>query len=158
MGVSVYTPTQALKALEYKEIDIIQVPYNILDRRLDQCGFFQRTKKEGVTVFARSVLLQGLLTMNVNELPPQLQAAKPLLNDFENLCKKANATRLEAAISFVHAHEGIDFGIIGVNTLQQLNQILNIFKKKRNDRLIDQLANHFNHVDEKVINPTRWNK
>lgn len=158
IGVSVYTPKQAFKALEYKEIDMIQVPYNLFDRRLDKEGFFQETKKQPVTVLARSILLQGLLTMKVNELPASLQAAKPYLMELERLCQEEDCTRLEAALQFVHTHEGIDVGIIGVDTLQQLQQILSLFKKKRNDRLISRLSDAFDNVDEKVIDPTGWNK
>jgi len=156
IGVSVYTPVQALKALEYKEIDIIQVPYNIFDRRLDHFGFFQKAKKDGVTVFARSILLQGLLTMKIDQLPRHLMAAKHYLKDFENLCKEAHISQLEAAIHFVNAHDGIDYGIFGVDNLQQLTQILEILNKKRNNVLNHQLYDRFTNVEEKVINPTLW--
>ena len=45
IGVSLYTPEQALKALDYDFIDIIQIPYNVLDRRLDKCNFLKKLRR-----------------------------------------------------------------------------------------------------------------
>jgi aryl-alcohol dehydrogenase-like predicted oxidoreductase len=71
VGISVYTPDEAIKALEY-DIDIVQLPYNIFDRRLDQLGFFEQSKARGIAVFARSPLLQGLLAMAPGRIPEDM--------------------------------------------------------------------------------------
>lgn len=41
VGVSVYAPAEAEEALAYDGLDVIEVPYNVLDRRLDRSGFFE---------------------------------------------------------------------------------------------------------------------
>ena len=41
----VYEPEEALKAVDDVRIDIIQIPYNVLDKRLDRVGFFTKAKK-----------------------------------------------------------------------------------------------------------------
>ena len=73
IGVSVYSPDEALHAIGCDPIGIIQVPYNVFDSRRDKCGFFEDAGKAGKTVYARSVLLQGLLTMSPDELPDKMR-------------------------------------------------------------------------------------
>lgn len=88
IGVSIYTPEEAMKALEYPVIGVIQIPYNIFDHRLDRCGFFERAKAQNVKVFARSSLLQGLLMMNPNNLPERVGFAKGYLEKFRDICSQ----------------------------------------------------------------------
>ena len=45
IGVSIYEPEEAMLAADDKRIDCIQVPYNVLDKRLDQAGFFKLANK-----------------------------------------------------------------------------------------------------------------
>ena len=54
IGVSIYSPEDAMRAAEDSRIDVIQVPYNVLDQRLDGCGFFECAKGNQKEVFARS--------------------------------------------------------------------------------------------------------
>ena len=58
IGVSIYEPDDALNAVRDPDVDYIQIPYNVLDQRLDQTDFFELADKNGVTVFARSAFLQ----------------------------------------------------------------------------------------------------
>ena len=39
IGVSVYTPDEFLKCLKFKNLDCIQIPYNILDHRWNNLDF-----------------------------------------------------------------------------------------------------------------------
>ena len=51
-GVSVYSPHKAIEAMEIDEIDIIQFPYNILDRRFERAGVFDvavKKKKKSIS-------------------------------------------------------------------------------------------------------------
>ena len=42
-------------------IDVVQIPYNILDKRVIYSGWYRKLKKIGIEVHARSIFLQGLL-------------------------------------------------------------------------------------------------
>jgi predicted oxidoreductase len=64
VGVSVYDPEAALKYSMIPDIDIIQVPFNIFDRRLIDNGFY-KTKKE---IYIRSVFLRGAVFLLPEEL------------------------------------------------------------------------------------------
>ena len=41
IGVSVYSPEQAKKILENYDIDIIQIPFNLLDQRFKESGLLE---------------------------------------------------------------------------------------------------------------------
>ena len=59
IGVSVYDLDQLNFVLENFEIDIIQLPFNIFDRRFFNNGMLRRLDKKGIEVHGRSIFLQG---------------------------------------------------------------------------------------------------
>lgn len=156
VGVSVYSPEEAMKALEYKAIQAIQIPYNVFDHRLDKVGFFQKAKDQGLTVYARSTLLQGLLMMDVTELPKKMIFAKKYLRDYRDICDKYQITPLKASVGYVGGHQGIDYIVFGVDSLEQLKEYLAIQDSVLPDEMINELCNRFGEVEERLINPTMW--
>ncbi len=156
IGVSVYSPKEALKALEYPQIGIIQVPYNVFDQRLDQCGFFDMAKKQGVQIFARSSLLQGLLAMQPSRLPRHMDFAKPYLLKFLSICDDYCLSPLQAAIGYVASHPHIDYVVFGVDNTRQLFEYSAVLREKLPSQVRDTLADVFHEVDEKLVNPSFW--
>ena len=61
IGVSVYSSKQIDRVLDNYQIDLVQLPLNILDQRLLNGGQLNRLKEYDVEIHARSVFLQGLL-------------------------------------------------------------------------------------------------
>ena len=157
IGASLYTPEQALKALDYDFIDIIQIPYNVLDRRLDKCNFFEKAAEIGISVYTRSVLLQGLLMMNPQTLPPNMKFAEPYVREFQNLCTKNNIGFLEGAVYFVLNHEYIDYLVFGVDNLTQLNEYISLYQNSKTIQTDDIFSSAFSEVNERVIMPNVWN-
>ncbi|MFH1709891.1 MAG: aldo/keto reductase, partial [bacterium] len=47
IGVSIYTPEEAERALSIDDIEAIQVPFNLIDKRLLKNGFLKRAKNKG---------------------------------------------------------------------------------------------------------------
>ena len=47
--------------LKKYNFDVVQCPFNILDRRILNSGYFDKLKKLGKETHARSIFLQGLL-------------------------------------------------------------------------------------------------
>ena len=158
IGVSIYTPEEAMKALEYAQIGAIQIPYNVFDRRLDKCGFFEKALSQGVTVYARSSLLQGLLMMDPENLPERVIFAKKYLFEFLRLCKQFEISPLNAAIGYVSNKKGIDYVVFGVDNIQQLAEYIEIEGKKTPQGLVEAFDAAFEEVEEKLVNPALWNK
>lgn len=155
VGVSIYTPDEALKALEY-DIDIIQVPYNIFDNRLDKVNFFKKAKEKNIIIFARSSLMQGLALMDYNNLPLNVLFAKDYLIQFDDLCKKYDIDRLNAAVNYVASNEQIDYIVFGTDNLSQFKEYMTIKDKKLPIEFINDIKNCFVNVSEKLVNPTLW--
>lgn len=157
IGVSVYSPSEAMKALEYQEMDVIQIPYNIFDRRLDKCGFFKDAEKRGVEVYARSSLLQGLALMKPEFLPENMKFASKYLRRFHTTCESYGISPLEAAIGFVGNHRKIDYVVFGVDSEEQLKEYISMRDRSIPDKLLKSLELEFEVVEEKLVNPTLWN-
>lgn len=156
VGVSIYTPDEAMKALEYEEINAIQIPYNIFDQRLDKSGFFEKAIKQNIIVFARSTMLQGLALMESDKLPVHMQFASEYLKKFSNLCNKYAFTPIQAAVGYVEKHEGINFIVFGVDCLNQLKEYINVQNTQIPESMIEEIHHTFANVEERLVNPTLW--
>ena len=62
-GVSIYDPEDTISLVNNPNIDIIQVPFNLFDRRLVDNNFFEIAKKTNKKIFIRSIYLQGLFCL-----------------------------------------------------------------------------------------------
>jgi aryl-alcohol dehydrogenase-like predicted oxidoreductase len=69
IGVSIYDPKE-LDSLPTKfKFDLVQAPYNIIDRRLALSGWLTKLHQAGTEIHVRSVFLQGLLLMKAEKKP-----------------------------------------------------------------------------------------
>ncbi len=153
VGISVYTPKEAAAALQY-DLDIVQVPYNVYDRRLDSTAFFETASARGIMIVARSVLLQGLLTMP--EVPEKLPVAAPYVKNFRETCDQLHLSPLEGAVGFAVRHPDIDCLLFGVDSKRQLGEVLSAARKKMDDGAYRILCRSFAHVPECVFMPQLW--
>lgn len=157
IGVSVYTPEEAMKALEYNEIKVIQVPYNVFDQRLDQCSFFQKAKKKGVEIYARSTLLQGLIMMEPDRLPERMRFASGYLKQFLDICSEYGIAPLKAAVGYVGASPDIDYMVFGADNKTQLAECISMQEERIPAGMVSDLRAAFEAVEEKLVNPVLWN-
>ena len=68
-GISVYRYQDAIKAMDFDCFDIIQMPFNIFDQAYYSKGIFRKAEKRNKIVFLRSIFLQGLLLMDIEDIP-----------------------------------------------------------------------------------------
>jgi D-threo-aldose 1-dehydrogenase len=122
IGVSVYAADDPVALAERFRPDVMQLPFSLLDQRLLENGSLMRLKELGVEVHARSLFLQGLLFME--ELPVKLRHAAPHLAHVRNGLKEASLTPLAAALGFVLAQPEIAFGLVGVTSGKELDEII----------------------------------
>lgn len=156
IGVSIYTPDEAMKALEYSEIDAIQIPYNIFDHRLDKCEFFKKASEKGIIVYARSSLLQGLAVMDPRCLPERVAFAKDYLLQYDSICNIYKISRLSAAIGYVTNKQEIDYVVFGVDNKPQLQEYIMLEGASIPKDMIRHIREVFIDVPEKLINPVMW--
>jgi aryl-alcohol dehydrogenase-like predicted oxidoreductase len=120
IGVSVYTDAELRAAAAVPWIDLVQLPFNLLDNHHLRGEGIAMAKAAGKTVHARSPFLQGLFFMEPAHLPPRLA---PLRAPLEGL--HAEAARLglgigELAMGYALSQPGIDGVVFGVDSFDQL--------------------------------------
>jgi aryl-alcohol dehydrogenase-like predicted oxidoreductase len=124
IGVSIYDPADLDELMQAMEIDLVQAPYNVFDRRLFRSGWLDRLHRQGVEVHARSAFLQGLLLMRESELPSQFAPWRPLLSLWAQWRREQGLSAVRASLGFVLRTAGIDRVIVGVETAAQLQEIV----------------------------------
>ena len=157
IGVSVYEPEEALRVVQSGIWDMIQIPYNVLDQRLDETDFFELAKKNHVKVFARSAFLQGLLLMAPEQLPPHLQKAGLYVEKFRQIVANNHYATEEGAMLYSYCHPGIDYVVFGVDTEAQLIKNIEICEKaERFNACWKELHGAFVNVPREIVVPSLW--
>ena len=151
IGFSIYEFSDLDFLLKKYKFDIIQCPFNILDRRLVDDGYLKILKKNNIKVHVRSVFLQGVLVnQSLSSHPYFIRWKKKLDKWFEYLqIKKIHP--VEACLSYVLS-SGIDKIILGISNPNELGEIL----ESRYIKKI-KLLKIFTIRDKKLINPSVWN-
>ncbi|MDZ5632388.1 aldo/keto reductase [Janthinobacterium sp. GMG1] len=155
IGVSVYTGQQIDAVLARFQIDLIQLPINVLDQRLLHSGHLRKLKQAGVEIHARSVFLQGLLLMAPSDLPAHFDDVREHLAAYHRFIARQGLTSLQAALGFVTGLEEIDHVVCGVNSSAQLQEICMA------DRYVAASGEHVGYdafaiSDEALVNPALW--
>ena len=144
IGISVYDVASMKKIMKKINVDVIQLPYNILDRRFEK--FFKMIKSKKIKIYVRSVFLQGVLTSSVkNKITKSREIKK-----FNFFSSKNEISNINLCLSFVKKNKLVNKIILGVDNLGQLKQIMKIsnyryfnFESLKSDNL-------------NIIDPRRW--
>lgn len=154
IGYSLYEPSTLLKLLEAKLIpDIVQIPYNILDRKFEP--YFSLLKGYNIEIHARSVFLQGLFFKSVEELDSEFEDLISPFNELKEIEAKTKLEILTLALSFVIQNRSIDYVILGVEKAKQLKQIITASKKKLPEKVIEQIKS-IKLENQAILNPVNW--
>lgn len=157
IGVSIYEPEEAMQAVQDQRIDAIQIPYNVLDQRLDRCHFFACAKKNHKEIFARSAFLQGLLLMSPMEAEQKVRGSGAYVGCFQEIADEHHLSPSEAAMLFSIVHPQIDYTVFGVDTAKQLIDNLKIGEKISHFSMCyDKLRSMFQDVPKEIIVPSLW--
>lgn len=154
IGVSCYTQAEIVSITDQFELDILQVPVNVLDQRLVRTGVLDQLKSKGIEVHTRSAFLQGLILMSPNDLSDYFDPIKPHLKRCQAVMQSYNISPLACALGFLKTLTAIDRVIVGVNTLAQLEAIHSAMQATLPD--LDYTA--FAMDDPQRLDPRFWNK
>ncbi|WP_336933539.1 aldo/keto reductase [Acinetobacter bereziniae] len=153
IGVSIYTPDELDLIVNKYEIDIVQVPFNVLDQRLVVQGWLDRLSQNKIEIHVRSVFMQGLLLMNHQSRPDKFKKWSNEWNLWNNWLNRENLTALQGCLAYIKQFNQIDQIIVGVDNLNQLKAINEAFVKSYDHINFNGLP----HVrDEELLNPSKW--
>lgn len=151
IGVSVYDPAD-LDALDSRfAFDLVQAPFNVIDRRLATTGWLGRLRRRGVDVHARSVFLQGLLLMNAATRPAQFAPWDALFARWDRWLTDRGLTPVQACLGFVLAHAEFDRVVVGVDSATQLQEVLAAAVPAPFEYPPDLTCE-----DPRLVTPSRW--
>ena len=150
VGVSIYAPDELDRLWDVWKPDVIQAPFNVLDRRLVHSGWLDRLNDCGVVVHVRSAFLQGLLLMEPKNRPAWFAPWRSLLDDWSAWCASEQVTPLQAALAFARSQPGIARVVVGVDSRQHLAQILQATGKTL------AFPEALFCTDRELIEPSRW--
>lgn len=154
VGVSIYAPNELDAIWQHPtgwKPDLVQAPFNVLDRRLQSSGWMQKLQQSGVRLHTRSAFLQGLLLMPAERRPAWFAPWKPLLDDWQAWCAEQQVSPLQAAIQFACGQHEVECVVFGVDTTFQLQEILNCMLAPTPLVPTELCSDDINLVD-----PSRW--
>ena len=154
IGVSIYNPSEYEKIIKLLSIDIVQAPLNIVDQRLQVSGLLSELHTQQIEVHTRSTFLQGLLLIPRNKIPKKFNKWSMLWDNWLLQLKKHKLSPIKACLLYPLSIPKIDRVIVGVDSVNQLNEI--ILNSKFQLKKIDWSS--MISSDEKLINPFNWNK
>lgn len=153
IGVSIYAPSELENVMNVCAIDIVQAPFNIIDKRLQTSGWLQKLYDARIEVHTRSTFLQGLLLMPVTSIPVKFKHWLHLFEIWHRWLLDNNISATEACLGFVQDHPQIERIVVGVDSVWQLKQLIQAAKKIPNIKWPD-----INCFDEYLINPSKWSE
>ena len=153
IGVSVYDHKQLQSILENFDIDIVQLPFNILDKRLIDSGMLVKLQNRGIEVHARSVFLQGLLLMSNQDRPRKFHRWNALWKTWHEWLNDNQITALEAAIRHAVSMPEISKVLVGVDTKDQLKEII-----IASDGILPNIPAELYTNDVNLLNPSNWGR
>jgi aryl-alcohol dehydrogenase-like predicted oxidoreductase len=151
IGISIYDPEELDAIIPLYPIDIVQAPFNVLDRRIQQSGWLGKLQEMGVEMHARSTFLQGLLLMEKGERPVKYARWNDVWDAWHFWLKDTGITALEACIAFVMRCSEMKRVVLGVDSARHLREILGV---TQSGILIPPSCLASNDLD--LINPSRW--
>lgn len=152
IGVSIYDPYELDLVSEVMEIDLIQAPLNLVDRRLKNSGWLKRLHDKGIEVHTRSTFLQGLLLMPRSEIPQKFEYWSTIWDEWHSTLAELQITAVSACLSYPLSIPEVDRVVIGVDSLHQLQQIAQSSVQETQVSCLNIQCD-----DQRLINPSNWN-
>ena len=156
IGISVYSPEKAIQALNTDGIDMVQLPTNILDRRFETAGVFQLAEEKKKKIYIRSVFLQGLILMDIGEIPEKMSFVKPVIEKLESISNELKLSRKKLALDYIKSEMPNAKVVFGADTPLHVKENVACWEGELLPSSVDRVKKIFDCVDEKILNPTLW--
>lgn len=157
LGISVYTPEEALDALSDPQVAAMQVPLSALDRRMVAAGVLDRCRERDVAVFARSVFLQGALAAPNLPIGAYPERLRPYVDRFHREAARSGRSRASLALAYVRSIPGVAGFVIGAETIEQVRDNVALFEMEplgADER--NALEAALGSPDDDLVDISRW--
>jgi len=148
LGVSVYS-LEEVDRLKGCEFDLaFQFPYNFLDKRFETNNISKGKR------YARSIFLQGMLASNTDLRDNSPEELKKIHRKIHDFFARKKIVALNYAVQFAANSKCLDYFLFGVDTKEQLEQILSVdLQSYTPDDELNQLVSG---IDKDWFDPRKW--
>ncbi|PPR41500.1 MAG: hypothetical protein CFH22_00532 [Alphaproteobacteria bacterium MarineAlpha5_Bin12] len=150
IGLSLYEINDIYKFLGKYKIDVVQTPFNLIDRRLLKNDMINFLKNKKIEIHIRSIFLQGVLLMDSKTRSKKFKKWNKIWKIYDNWLKEKKLSKIQACLNYVLSFSDIDKIIIGYDNHKQLIDVLDLKKIKVS------APEDIYSKDKALINPFNW--
>lgn len=152
VGVSIYDKSDLNRVLTaFPDLDILQIPGSIVDRRLLDDDDVHALSARGVEIHVRSVFLQGLLLADPSAFDERFVALSPVVASLRSHALETGVELLELLLSFVRDYPIVDAVLVGATSVAEIGAIADAWGAPSGP-LFDMAP----ALPLEVIDPRRW--
>lgn len=155
VGVSVYRADEIEPLCELYPLEIVQLPFNALDRRLHDGGQLDQLASSGIEIHARSLFLQGLLLAPAEDIPPKFGPLRSAVEQLDRAFAARGLGRMEGLLAVGFAQRTVDRFIVGVTTAAELETIVRAARRAADIAPFDL---DLPPIDDRYLDPSRWSE
>ena len=129
IGASIYDAADLVVAAErFPDLDLLQVPGNVVDRRLLGHPLLAALHDRGVAIHVRSAYLQGLLLAEPETLPAHLSDLGPTVASLRADAARQQVPVLVLALAFLRHHPVVDAVLVGAASAAELRDTVDAWR------------------------------
>lgn len=152
VGVSIYDKSGLNGVLTaFPDLDILQIPGSIVDRRLLDDDDVHALSARGVEIHVRSVFLQGLLLADPSAFDERFVALSPVVDSLRSHAMETGVELLELLLSFVRDCPIVDAVLVGATSVAEIGAIADAWGAP-SGALFEMVP----ALPLEVIDPRRW--
>lgn len=151
-GITIYGIDEIENCMdEIGNFDYIQVPENIVDRRLIKNKIINDLHDKGIEFHVRSIFLQGLLLMNNLEVPKKMIKDCSFLFELEKISLELERSVYQLAIDYCVTIPWSSALVVGVRSIEELQAFYIGLQKAK---AINYEA--FPRASSRISDPRKW--
>jgi aryl-alcohol dehydrogenase-like predicted oxidoreductase len=154
VGVSVYTNSQIITLTNDINIDLIQLPFNLLDNLNLRGEVLKKAHLEKKEIHTRSAFLQGLFFLDSNYNKIYL-ALENYIASLKIIAQEEGVSLQKLALGYSYQNEFSNGVIIGIDSLDHLKQNIDLVSDRISKAALEKI-NKIQVTDTNLLNPSKW--
>jgi aryl-alcohol dehydrogenase-like predicted oxidoreductase len=148
-GISIYVPDELDGIIGKFDIDVVQAPLNVFDRRI--LKVIDQLTARNIEVHVRSVFLQGVLIAKPEDRPLRFQPWSNHFEQFDEWVYSSGVSAMACCLGFALQQPGVAKLVIGTTSANSLAEIMGSIPDSNLDVPV-QLQSSI----EQLIDPRAW--
>jgi len=148
-GVSIYAPDELTGIIETFDIDVVQAPLNVFDRRI--LGVIDQLTALNIELHVRSVFLQGVLIAKPENRPQRFQPWSEHFARFDEWVLSTGLSAMACCLGFALQQTGVTKLVIGTTNPESLTEIMTSIPNMKLEVPADLQSS-----SEQLIDPRVW--